>query len=96
LLYYYQVTANLARCPQLQSLIEQLRQENELLKEWIKELEARLAQYENPHTPPSLRCGRNRKNDQNEGDRGKPGQKILVDGNSGHFGEGQGTLSFRS
>jgi transposase len=38
---------------QLQSLIEQLRQENELLKERIKELEARLAQYENPHTPPS-------------------------------------------
>jgi cell division protein FtsB len=29
---------------QLQSLIEQLRQENELLKERIKELEARLAQ----------------------------------------------------
>jgi len=66
---------------QLQSLIEQLRQENELLKERIKELETRLAQYENPHTPPSLRRGRNRKKDQKEGDRGKPGQKI------GHKGQ---------
>jgi cell division septum initiation protein DivIVA len=32
---------------QLQKLIEQLIQENELLKERIKELEARLAKYEN-------------------------------------------------
>jgi hypothetical protein len=66
---------------QLQELNEQLRHENELLKAKIVELEARLAQYENPHTPPSLRCGRNRKKDQNEGDRGKPGQKI------GHKGQ---------
>jgi transposase len=61
---------------QLQKLIEQLIQENELLKERIKELEARLAKYENAHTPPSLRRGRNRKRKQNEGDRGIPGQKV--------------------
>jgi len=34
---------------------ELLRRENELLKAKIRELEARLAQYENAHTPPSLR-----------------------------------------
>jgi len=61
---------------QLMDLNEQLRQENELLKARIRELEARLAKYENPHTPPSLRRGRNRKREQNERDRGKPGQKI--------------------
>jgi transposase len=42
---------------------ELLRRENELLKAKIRELEARLAQYENAHTPPSLRRGRNRKKD---------------------------------
>jgi transposase len=51
-----------------------LRLEIELLKAKIRELEARLAQYENAHTPPSLRRGRNRKKD--NGDKGKPGQKI--------------------
>jgi transposase len=61
---------------QLLDSIEQLRQENELLKARIKELEARLAKYENPHTPPSLRRGRNHKREQNEGEMGKPGQKI--------------------
>jgi transposase len=66
---------------QLQKLIEQLIQENELLKERIKELEARLAKYENAHTPPSLRRGRHRKREQNEGDKGKPGQKV------GHKGQ---------
>ena len=40
---------------------EQLKYEIELLKAKICELEARLAQYENAHTPPSLRRGRNRK-----------------------------------
>ena len=55
---------------------EQLRRENELLRARIKELEALLAKYENPHTPPSLRRGRNRKREQNEGEVGKPGQKI--------------------
>jgi transposase len=40
------------------------------------ELEARLAKYENAHTPPSLRRGRNRKRDRNEGVNGTPGQKI--------------------
>ena len=34
---------------------EQLKYEIELLKAKICELEARLAQYENAHTPPSLR-----------------------------------------
>ncbi len=46
-----------------------------MLKAKILELEARLAQYENAHTPPSLRRGRNRRKDQNEGIKGKPGQK---------------------
>ena len=52
---------------QLQDLVEQLKRENELLKGHIRELEARLAKYENAHTPPSLRRGRNRKREQNEG-----------------------------
>jgi len=38
---------------QLLELVEQLKRENELLKAKIRELEARLAQYENAHTPPS-------------------------------------------
>jgi len=46
---------------QPQERIKQLELENELLKAKICELEARLAQYENAHTPPSLRRGRNRK-----------------------------------
>jgi transposase len=61
---------------QLQELIEQLRRENELLKAKIRELEARLAQYENAHTPPSLRRGRNRKKGQDKDKKGMPGQKI--------------------
>ena len=61
---------------QLIELVEQLRNENELLKAKIRELEARLAQYENAHTPPSLRRGRNRKKDQDKNNKGKPGQKI--------------------
>jgi len=61
---------------QLQNLIERLRQENELLKERMMELEARLAKYENPPTPPSLRRGRNRKSEQNKRDNGKPCQKV--------------------
>jgi transposase len=59
---------------QLREQNEQLRLEIELLKAKIRELEARLAQYENAHTPPSLRRGRNRK--KYNGDKGKPGQKI--------------------
>jgi hypothetical protein len=47
-----------------------------LLKAKIIELEARLAQYENAHTPPSLRRGRNRKKDQEKNNKGKPGQKV--------------------
>jgi transposase len=50
--------------------------EIEQLKAKIRDLEARLAQYENAHTPPSLRHGRNRKKDQDENNKGKPGQKI--------------------
>ena len=60
---------------QLQEQNKQLKLENELLKARVSEieplkakiceLEARLAQYENAHTPPSLRRGRNRKRDQN-------------------------------
>jgi len=46
---------------QLQAENEQLKREIELLKEYIMQLEARLAKYENTHTPPSLRRGRNRK-----------------------------------
>ena len=60
---------------QLRELVEQLKRENELLKAKVSELEARLAQYENPHTPPSLRR-RNRKKDQEKDIKGKPGQKI--------------------
>jgi len=61
---------------QLLELVEQLKLEIELLKARIRELEAQLAQYENAHTPPSLRRGRNRKKVQDKNDKGKPGQKI--------------------
>ena len=60
---------------QLQNAIDQLKCENELLKELIRELEARLAKYENAHTPPSLKRGGRRKKTQNKGGKGKPGQK---------------------
>jgi transposase len=53
-----------------------LRRENELLRGRIIELEARLAQYENAHTPPSLRRSGNRKKDHTEAEKGKPGQKV--------------------
>jgi transposase len=66
---------------QLIDLFDQLQTDMELLKTKNRELEAKLAQYENAHTPPSLRRGRNRKKDQDENDKGKPGQKI------GHKGE---------
>jgi hypothetical protein len=59
---------------QLRELVEQLR--HELLKAKVIELEARLAQYENAHTPPSLRRGGNRIKDQDKKNNGKPGQKI--------------------
>jgi len=60
---------------QLQYLIEELRHENELLKNRVKELESRLAKYENAHTPPSLKRGGRRRNNQNKGNKGTPGQK---------------------
>jgi transposase len=59
---------------QLREQNELLRHEIELLKAKIRELEARLAQYENAHTPPSLRRGRNRKRDKDN--KGNPGQKM--------------------
>lgn len=59
-----------------QERIKQLERENEFLRAKIRELEARLAQYENAHTPPSLRRGRNRKKDQEKDIKGTPGQKI--------------------
>ena len=61
---------------QLHEENEQLKNENKLLKAKIIELEARLAQYENAHTPPSLRRGRNRKKDQDKNNKGNPGQKV--------------------
>jgi len=56
-------------------IIRQLKRENELLKGRIRELEAKLAMYENAHTPPSLKRNGNRKKDQNESGGKKPGQK---------------------
>jgi transposase len=53
---------------QLRAENEQLKREIELLKDYINELEARLAKYKNAHTPPSLRRGRNRKTEKNVGD----------------------------
>ncbi len=55
---------------QPQDRIEELEHENELLKAKISELEARLAQYENTHTQPSLRRGGNRKIDQDKKSNG--------------------------
>jgi cell division septum initiation protein DivIVA len=60
---------------QLQDAIDQLKRENESLKACINELEAKLAMCENAHIPPSLKRNGNRKKDQNEGGRKKPGQK---------------------
>jgi transposase len=65
---------------QLRAENEQLKREIELLKDYIKELEARLAKYENAHTPPSLRRGRNHRKDQNSRDTGKPGRKLGHEG----------------
>ena len=59
---------------QLREQNKLLRLENEMLKARIRELEARLAKYENAHTPPSLRRGRNLKKDKTN--KGKPGQKV--------------------
>ena len=59
----------------LQDEIEQLKRENALLKECIRELEAKLAKYENPHTPPSLKRGGNSKKNQKINGGKKPGQK---------------------
>ena len=64
------------RINQLLEMVDRLTRENELLKRRIIELEARLAQYENAHTPPSLKRGGSRKKDAKEGEKGKPGQKI--------------------
>jgi transposase len=61
---------------QLQNENDQLKREIEFLKGYIADLEARLAQYENAHTSPSLKRDGNRKKNYNEGDKGKPGQKV--------------------
>jgi transposase len=65
---------------QIRAENEQLKREIELLKDYIKELEARLAKYENAHTPPSLRRGRNGKTEQKGGGLGKPGRKLGHEG----------------
>ena len=67
---------------------KQLHEQNELLKASvseieplkakIRELEARLAQYDNAHTPLSLRRGCNRKKDRDESNMGKPSQKMGI------------------
>jgi transposase len=54
----------------------QLKHEIALLKEYIRDLESRLAKYENAHTPPSLKRGPNRKIEENGIVKGTPGQKI--------------------
>ena len=64
-------------------IVEQLKEENTLLKEEnkifkasIEELEKRLAVYENAHTPSSLkRGGGNSGKNQKKGKGEKPGQK---------------------
>jgi len=70
----------------LLELVDHLKLEIELLTAKVSEIdplnvkiiefEAKPAQYENAHTPPSLRRGRNRKKDQDKNDKGKPDQKI--------------------
>jgi transposase len=51
-----------------------LKEENEILKIRIEELEKLIAIYENPHTPPSLKRGGSGKNHKKNGGK-KPGQK---------------------
>ena len=46
---------------EIDEIIRQLKRENESLKACIKELEAKLAMYENTHTPPGLKRGGKRK-----------------------------------
>ena len=60
---------------QLRDEIERLKRENVLLKDQLAKLEARLAKYENAHTPPSLRRGRKRKKEHNEGKKGNQDKK---------------------
>ena len=60
---------------QLQAVIAQLEHEIELLRARIRQLEAQLAKYENPHTPPSLRRGGTSRKNQKKGGGKKPGQK---------------------
>ncbi|HJH27688.1 MAG TPA: IS66 family transposase, partial [Methanophagales archaeon] len=56
-------------------IIRQLKRENELLKARIGELEAQLAKYDNPHTPPSLKRGGSSGKNQKKNGGKKPGQK---------------------
>ena len=50
-----------------------IKRENELLRTKISDLEARLAQCENTHIPPSLKRGHNRKKDQDKMPTGRSG-----------------------
>ena len=52
---------------EIDETIRQLKRENESLKACIKELEAKLAMYENAHTPPSLKRGGKHKKGRNSG-----------------------------
>ena len=56
---------------EIDETIRQLKRENESLKACIKELEAKLAMYEDAHTPPSLKRGGKRKKGRNSGPRKK-------------------------
>jgi hypothetical protein len=60
---------------QLTDTIDQFKRETELLKGRIKEPEAKLAMYENAHTPPSLKRDGKRKKDQNKCGEKKMGHK---------------------
>jgi hypothetical protein len=65
---------------QLQDENGQLKRKIELLEGRITGLEAKLSKYENPHTPPSLKRGSNRKKERTGDDKGTPGQKIGHEG----------------
>lgn len=59
----------------LRGRVNELEAETASLKVQLAKLDARLAMYENAHTPPSLKRGGKRKEDRKEGEKGKPGQK---------------------
>lgn len=65
-------------------IIRQLREEIKLLKARIEQLERRLARYENPHTPPSLRRGLGgggqRPEEEETGEKKGPGRPVGHEG----------------